>query len=1016
MGEATQAVAAVETVRLYQDRGLTQEVTGAPAVFRDGGRVYLTVSNGVSSAGTTTVSVANQQTLPETVAVEVSDDGQYFDKTAGDGIYTGMFIVTTKLTLSPSRVQSPDTPRGLCYQIVKNLHVEDGGQCTLTADLDNDGSGAAQTIRLTGLFKVAAGGIRDTSAVVTWNTSDSGYGKVEYGPTSGYGRTVALETPVEDLRQYHEATLTGLTPGTFYHYRVSTLDTYGKRRTSEDHTFTTLTAAQLDAALRAARSQGDLPKVYYVKIGGNNELNGSTTATAWADPAYAAQKAEAGDVVCLLGGTWTDQHLVFAHSGIDSAPITLTTADGGMSVLDGVDKSGTAVTLNGRSYVNLSGIRWTNYGNAVSAQSGASDLHIGHFIAENLGGSAVTFSGSQTFRRVVITDFEASATGGMTLTYGSGVDFADIEILNFSIHNTSNAGIYWRFAEGLHINNGRLTRIGDDAVAFTYSIYNSIMENLVVNRTGWHGVAIHDGTTGNYPSFNNTIRRCEIMYAGHNHVDLHSGAFNVLVENCMMHEESNQCIGLFYHNRGEGMIARNNHIYNVYRGFYAEGMGGLVMNQMVLENNTIHDCSYYNDYCVGNNVTFKGNRIYNNPASVDIALWTCGGNIVMEENDVAGQNCRFSSGSNNFVRNPNDEKFSVRCSDGAKATLEYTNGRVYQQWLSWSADSHLGYTAPLWTPTGSYTKMSSTAGTYGFILTIKSYPMTARPVTGTAKVAIKTFDTALAKGQVLVKFDSEATSPNQTDFVIGSLKAAANYLVRRDGADYHVVKANANSCIAFSDTTCANCQFTVIETDLAADLITPEDQNLASPKWVPLPPRNLAAAVTNRRVALSWDPPLQDGGSAVANYKIYRGTETCSGTLLAQVNAVPAYEDRDVAHGTTYYYRVTAVNAVGESWPGNEVSACGIRYSGSASQVWVYPNPYVKGKSSGNRMTFGNMPKTATLRVYTLSGAKIRTMEYASQSDGGKAEWDISGMAAGIYLYLVDYPGGTQKGKFCIVK
>jgi len=309
---AAQAWAAMETVKLYRDRALTQEVIDASADFRDGGRVYLTVSDGVSTGGTTVVAVSNQEIPPETVMADVTDDGQYYDTTANDGIYTGMFIVTTRFTLSPTQAESTDTPAGLCYQIVKNLHVDENAQCTLDADLDGDGASATRTVRLTALFNVAAGSIRDTSAVITWNTSDSGYSKVEYGPTSGYGGTVVMETPVKDLRLYHRAALTALTPGTSYHYRVSSTDTYGKTRTSADQTFTTLTSAQLDAALRAARSQGDLPKVYYVKVGGNNALDGITTATAWADPTFAAQKAEAGDVICLLAGTWTDQHLIFA--------------------------------------------------------------------------------------------------------------------------------------------------------------------------------------------------------------------------------------------------------------------------------------------------------------------------------------------------------------------------------------------------------------------------------------------------------------------------------------------------------------------------------------------------------------------------------------------------------------------------------------------------------------------------------------------------------------------------------
>lgn len=82
----------------------------------------------------------------------------------------------------------------------------------------------------------------------------------------------------------------------------------------------------------------------------------------------------------------------------------------------------------------------------------------------------------------------------------------------------------------------------------------------------------------------------------------------------------------------------------------------------------------------------------------------------------------------------------------------------------------------------------------------------------------------------------------------------------------------------------------------------------------------LSASAGNATVRLSWAAP-SDGGSAITNYKIYRGTVSGGETLLATVVNVMSYDDNAVTNGTPYYYQVSAVNAVGEGPRSNEVVA-----------------------------------------------------------------------------------------------
>jgi hypothetical protein len=93
----------------------------------------------------------------------------------------------------------------------------------------------------------------------------------------------------------------------------------------------------------------------------------------------------------------------------------------------------------------------------------------------------------------------------------------------------------------------------------------------------------------------------------------------------------------------------------------------------------------------------------------------------------------------------------------------------------------------------------------------------------------------------------------------------------------------------------------------------------AAAATVPAAP-SITATAGNSTVGLSWSAPA-NGGSAITGYKVYRGTSAGTETLLATVGNVTVYADNSAVNGTTYFYRVAAVNGVGEGAQSNEVSA-----------------------------------------------------------------------------------------------
>jgi hypothetical protein len=84
----------------------------------------------------------------------------------------------------------------------------------------------------------------------------------------------------------------------------------------------------------------------------------------------------------------------------------------------------------------------------------------------------------------------------------------------------------------------------------------------------------------------------------------------------------------------------------------------------------------------------------------------------------------------------------------------------------------------------------------------------------------------------------------------------------------------------------------------------------------------LIAGTNGQSAFLTWSTP-DDGGSAITGYKIYRGVGTGTETFLA--NAGPDTNSyTDAATGSSFFYRVSAVNAVGEGARSAKVTPSGL--------------------------------------------------------------------------------------------
>jgi hypothetical protein len=103
----------------------------------------------------------------------------------------------------------------------------------------------------------------------------------------------------------------------------------------------------------------------------------------------------------------------------------------------------------------------------------------------------------------------------------------------------------------------------------------------------------------------------------------------------------------------------------------------------------------------------------------------------------------------------------------------------------------------------------------------------------------------------------------------------------------------------------------------------------------------------------------------------------------------------------------------------------------SCDAVSVVPNPY-RGSAAwdlipsdrdptGSKIAFRNLPAGSTVRIYTLAGDLVKEEAFAGEDGSGTFFWNMltrngQNVTSGVYLYSVQHPGGTCRGRFVIIR
>jgi hypothetical protein len=309
------------------------------------------------------------------------------------------------------------------------------------------------------ISNVSAGSITSSSSSVAWTTDEISDSQVEYGTSTSYGSSTTLNT---SLVTTHSIPLSGLTPGTLYHYRVISKDASANTATSNDATFTTssdatsptvsMTAPAANAFVRGtvaftanASDNVGVVGVQFQVDGANQGVedtaapytrNWNTTTASNATNGTHIITAIARDAA---GNTTTSSSITVTVD--NAAPTTSITAPTTGATVSG---STTAVTASATDNMGIAGVQFQLDGANLSAEDTTSPYSItwntttatngSHTLtatARDAAGNTTTSAG------VTLTVNNAAAAKTGDLNGDNAVDITDLSLMLSSYGQTT---------------------------------------------------------------------------------------------------------------------------------------------------------------------------------------------------------------------------------------------------------------------------------------------------------------------------------------------------------------------------------------------------------------------------------------------------------------------------------------------------------------------------------------------------------------------------------------------------
>jgi fibronectin type 3 domain-containing protein len=166
------------------------------------------------------------------------------------------------------------------------------------------------------------------------------------------------------------------------------------------------------------------------------------------------------------------------------------------------------------------------------------------------------------------------------------------------------------------------------------------------------------------------------------------------------------------------------------------------------------------------------------------------------------------------------------------------------------------------------------------------------------------------------------TAPSAT----GTGPVTGYRIYRSSGGDTWGSLATIGNVLGFTDTTVANgSTFWYSVSAISAYGEGPRSvaavAQRANPPSAPTSP-SASTAAGRTGITISWKAPTSTGGSPLTAYRIYRGTAAGGGSSIVTLPAgTTTFTDTGVTKKVTYFYRIAAMNDVGEGPQSVEVNA-----------------------------------------------------------------------------------------------
>jgi beta-galactosidase len=155
----------------------------------------------------------------------------------------------------------------------------------------------------------------------------------------------------------------------------------------------------------------------------------------------------------------------------------------------------------------------------------------------------------------------------------------------------------------------------------------------------------------------------------------------------------------------------------------------------------------------------------------------------------------------------------------------------------------------------------------------------------------------------------------------------------------------------------------------------------------PAAPTGLGATAGTGQVALTWT-----ASSGATSYNVKRSTSSGGETTITNVTGVN-YTDTNVVNGTTYYYKVSAVNAYGESTNSTEVSAM--------PQAQAPPTPSGLGATAGTGQVVLTWTASTGATSYNVKRSTTSGGETTITNVTGVTYTDTNVVNGTTYYYMV---------------